>query len=893
MFELYTRFFDYLAERTRSIRQTLGPESERFALLLNGQPELSAPDLGRKFEKYLKDLIRFGLNNAVIDPEFISTFEESGVLKPTSVGYRIVLDPRPSELKLTTRNIAQMRRLLKVAGTVALGLETADVKPPDVQGSPLVSPAIGGLTRRKKSRKEYYVSFGSAKSPGTSTGESGGTGGLAELNPSSGIRVPTLRGGGWVSLYGPSGSGQPAGRGPSGPSKRTVGPSKRSVKKRAASAPHPAPAPDSHAGGGSGHGPSPPPRPGPPPGSGTGGGLVGGDINPPGPGDGVGNGPDTAEGQTTARSINVTGHKLNDSPVARFSAGVNYKLKFNVGSPAKWSIAEGDTEVKDVSPGGLNTHWVVSSTGVTFVSEHSSEAVKVQKKDDTWRAEFDLLIPELGESVALVLGVIPGAGDRTLHIDIYAVNAKGERDQYRELSVRLSGGAKVVSDVTWTDPRQTHLGTPHEWTTPALHIQISINRGWADVTTKRAGPRVYEFSQTFAPTPLIAAIGNVRASLEDLRQESTSYFDDVDAVELATHLRSKPWYPYLNSYGEGWGPLPCDADDKHKAAFANVQASYEWQKLASDGYALYENCFPKGTELRKLLETMPPGSRIDFHWTEQSGPGWISHVPWALMYMEPVGGADKKLADAEKFFGLRFRIGTRSWNVTNGSRAMGDLDISHAMNLLYWGDKPTDEVAPEARWQDAEYSMWKWSTKLPVTATGNLKQQLVEALDRPSPPPVAVLYFYCHCTVGEGQNPCLRFGNTAKREDTLSRFDLRGKLLPDAPLVFANACTTAQADPYMTSVLEETFFQRGIRAFIGTETKVPIQLASKFAWLYFQFLYRRADPEGAPMAAGEALTQARIFLWTQFRNVGGLFYSMTNQYELFLASEDEVLALPH
>jgi hypothetical protein len=63
--------------------------------------------------------------------------------------------------------------------------------------------------------------------------------------------------------------------------------------------------------------------------------------------------------------------------------------------------------------------------------------------------------------------------------------------------------------------------------------------------------------------------------------------------------------------------------------------------------------------------------------------------------------------------------------------------------------------------------------------------------------------------------------------------------------------------------------------------------------LYFQFLYRQADPEFKPMAAGEALTQARMFLWTQYKNVGGLFYSLTNQYDLYLASNEEVLALRH
>jgi hypothetical protein len=130
----------------------------------------------------------------------------------------------------------------------------------------------------------------------------------------------------------------------------------------------------------------------------------------------------------------------------------------------------------------------------------------------------------------------------------------------------------------------------------------------------------------------------------------------------------------------------------------------------------------------------------------------------------------------------------------------------------------------------------------------------------------------------------LRFGNTLA--DTIDRGDLPLRKLLDAPLVFANACSTSQADAHRTNELEQDFFERGARAFIGTEARVPVRLASKFAWLYFQFLYRRASPD--PIAAGEALTQARLFLWTQFRNIGGLFYSFTNQYDLYLASDDEL-----
>jgi hypothetical protein len=211
------------------------------------------------------------------------------------------------------------------------------------------------------------------------------------------------------------------------------------------------------------------------------------------------------------------------------------------------------------------------------------------------------------------------------------------------------------------------------------------------------------------------------------------------------------------------------------------------------------------------------------------------------------------------------------------------------MHLLYWGDKPGDDVAAEAQWQAGEYRTRTQSRLIPDPALPDLKRQILVALDAPAPSPVCLVYFYCHCSVGNGSQTVLRFGNTSKREDIVEESDLPQSSIPSGPIIFANACTTAQADANRTSELEQSFFDRGARAFIGTETKVPIKLASKFAWLYFQFFYRMVDPQ--PMAAGEALTQARIFLWTQYRNVGGLFYSMTNQYDLYLASDQEVIAL--
>jgi hypothetical protein len=603
--------------------------------------------------------------------------------------------------------------------------------------------------------------------------------------------------------------------------------------------------------------------------------------------------PNAASGLHPRREITVTGHALDGTAVLQFKEGETYRLRFRVGFPASENLASGDTEVKDVPKGGLQTHWVVISTDVEFVPELSNG--KVRKIGGTWLAEFDLLIPESGSSSTAEVALRVGARPGNLLVTIYAVSVNDDnhevREIYREVSVSLAGRPEVKADETCKAPQHTHLRTTHEWTTPPEHVQISIRNGIATISTKRLLLKDHDFSEEFTATStgISGAINHVRNSLEKIRELQTAYLDDLTHDDIEDRLKSKRgvWKPYSN-VTSGWH-LPDQSDATHKADFDQVQQSKEWRDLANDGYALFDRCFPEGTQRRALLKGMLPGSRIDFHWTEQSVAGWVPHVPWALMYMEPVSVMGRTPADPEKFLGLRFRIGTYSWKVNNGSAALGGLDTTNRMHLLYWGDKPNDEVAVEAQWQEGEYKKWKQSRMLPNPALPDLKKQIVDALEAPGPSPVGVLYFYCHCSVGDGSEPCLRFGNTHKPEDTVGRTELSLYSIPDGPIIFANACTTAQADPHMTSELEQSFFQRGVRAFIGTETKVPTKLASKFAWLYFQFFYRQADPD--PMAAGEALTQARMFLWTQYKNVGGLFYSMSNQYDLYLASDHEVRSL--
>ena len=168
-------------------------------------------------------------------------------------------------------------------------------------------------------------------------------------------------------------------------------------------------------------------------------------------------------------------------------------------------------------------------------------------------------------------------------------------------------------------------------------------------------------------------------------------------------------------------------------------------------------------------------------------------------------------------------------------------------------------------------------------------RELGKFLRAPEPAPVSPLYFYCHSRGGASTSPALRFGPAGGAGSELKRFDLGSGHLTDAPIVFVNACSTNAAVPLLANQLRELFFSRGCRGYIGAETDVPAVLAAKFATVFFSFLY---GAEGRAMApAGEAVAQARRFLWTEHRSIGGLFYNYVGDYSLYAADDAAVASL--
>ena len=184
--------------------------------------------------------------------------------------------------------------------------------------------------------------------------------------------------------------------------------------------------------------------------------------------------------------------------------------------------------------------------------------------------------------------------------------------------------------------------------------------------------------------------------------------------------------------------------------------------------------------------------------------------------------------------------------------ALGTLDETRHVYGFYWGNE--SEIAEEVARQTGRVDeMAQQNFRADSTLVATPKDQLVELLSKPGRMPPAAFYLFCHCAVGNGNKTVLRSGNTNDDEDNLRPVDWGTSSFTNQPIVFINACTSASSDPYLANELEETFFDQGCRAYLGTQIKVPIRLASRFAKIFYSYFYRTMDKQMRPVAAGEAV----------------------------------------
>jgi hypothetical protein len=576
--------------------------------------------------------------------------------------------------------------------------------------------------------------------------------------------------------------------------------------------------------------------------------------------------------------------------------GREYTLNLNVGRAVPTSLVPDQHAIVselDVPDTGLDLTWTISSSTVELHPGDPEVAVTLAEPREglrLWTARFSVRVHRRRETDTRRIRIIP----RARHEALLSVLIAAGGEIYRDFRIALSltdvrtatppgnaAAVKVVGDTCYSPAAQLNLRNTHEWTTPPGRLTLFITNHIATVSGDAAGKDVAYVAVWQVSAPQLAGkMLNVRSAAERFRVAWETYLNDVGPEELPARVRNlaaQYQWPY------DWGHLPNHADPAHDVQWQTVATSPELRELAVYGRQLYDAVFTPGSPLRAEIDGLYPGHRLNIFW-----PGAdVSDVPWGLMYAldPPVPGAP---VDPTGFFSFRFRVEHRPYSLQGGAKHLGGLDETRRAYLLYWGTQAADAVAAEAKWQRSEWTSSPLDVVLPDAAARDPKGELMKFFTSGQGSPVSVVYFFCHCSVGDGNDPVLRFGPTIQAKDTVRGIDLPQQLA-DRPLVFVNACTSTGSDPYKVNDLEYSFLSGGCRAYLGTESKVPVQFASRFGWVFFRFLFRLVDP--LPLAAGEAAVQTRLFFWTQYRNIGGLFYSYVNQYELFAATDREVRAL--
>jgi hypothetical protein len=141
--------------------------------------------------------------------------------------------------------------------------------------------------------------------------------------------------------------------------------------------------------------------------------------------------------------------------------------------------------------------------------------------------------------------------------------------------------------------------------------------------------------------------------------------------------------------------------------------------------------------------------------------------------------------------------------------------------------------------------------------------------------PIQLLYFYCHAeSVLPGEAGGVAGSKVILSDGTVQLMDLdifaptNRPPLKQAPLVFLNACQSAELSPYLYDGLVPYLVAKGARGVLGTEVNTPALFAAEFA----QEFLKRFVAGGKSL--GEILLDLRCEYLTEKHNVMGLVYAL-------------------
>lgn len=299
---------------------------------------------------------------------------------------------------------------------------------------------------------------------------------------------------------------------------------------------------------------------------------------------------------------------------------------------------------------------------------------------------------------------------------------------------------------------------------------------------------------------------------------------------------------------------------------------YALQRLAREGFRLYQRIFygpaadSQANLLGDRLREMAQQERLEIQIFSQQ-----FMLPWGILYMADEFDAGD--INPEMFLGLRHIIEhiplQPSMQVTDTAiDSRPGLTVSLNVNTGIDQQMGVPLIADQRRYWDQVGQ--SGGAHVIVRETGDEVRQALADISTSD----QILYFYCHAvsrSLAEGGGPdtstLVLSGDQRLTLEDLHLFASTRKILPGAPLVFINACESAELSPLFCDGFVPYFMAKGARGVIGTECETPALFAAEWARRFFdRFL------TGEPL--GQVSLDLRREFYHEHNNLLGLLYAL-------------------
>jgi hypothetical protein len=319
------------------------------------------------------------------------------------------------------------------------------------------------------------------------------------------------------------------------------------------------------------------------------------------------------------------------------------------------------------------------------------------------------------------------------------------------------------------------------------------------------------------------------------------------------------------------GQLVFHADTRLDAAVGRAAAF----KLAQEGYRLFDNLFfegaadPTAKEMGHKLRLMAQGRRLNIQIFSKEFV-----LPWGVLYLseEPPREAN---FDPERFLGLKHVI--EHIPLQPGLQVLdSQIDAAQGLQVSLNLNSAIDQEfnQPYVAEQEEYWKKIAQPGRGVTTLARYNADEVLQALSNTDQTPDQVMYFFCHGvsrSLLEGGGPDasalqLTDGKLLTLGDLKYQAGSRYKL-SGLPLIFLNACESAELSPQFYDGFVPYFVSKGARGAIGAECKIPARFAKEWARRFFD-LFLRGQP------VGEIALKLRRDFYYEENNILGLLYSL-------------------